>query len=125
VVLVIRPEDVLKAYEQTQFRPLFGSWEERLTGGYHAACALITLAEALGKSVDDVREREGRDYVAGFVCGWDAEVIGGRMRFDVSEHWRNGFLDGRKAANAVLSSRAWRQVEWEENGGKVVMLSEK
>lgn len=105
----ITPREVLEAYEETGFAPLFGWWFKPLT---HEACALTAVAFATGYGNLPLNSRVAvmllnrmdalpfrTAYRLGFANGFD----GGELADDYpedeerTEGFRAGYRDGKRA----------------------------
>lgn len=116
----ITPEEVLKDYEETGLEPVK---DKLFIGGHHlndpliAACGIGVRIAAMnqfyhGDVIDrnsgwvrQANEKYGRDYIDGFIDGYDGTHLSLEVRPSIrdSERYWEGREDGEAAQEAVFS----------------------
>lgn len=128
----IQPDDVIAAYRTKGLKAMTCSLDAMSN---EACCALGAVLYASGQhpgregsGYDNIAKILGlssRDYVAGFVSGFDSGDRSNPITFGEDEmmlHFNSGLEDGKSARKAVFAEKLWvspdEQLFENENKGK-------
>jgi hypothetical protein len=115
----ITPEEVLKAYEETKIIPVNKDWGYRKDDGTFCGCALTAIAcqeltylsfnsiiSDLEDGAEEVLEGLSKDYILGFVEGYDGLSLSSEDYYRDDEYkdyeqYMQGYEDGQACWEAV------------------------
>ena len=99
----VLPDDVVNAYCETGLIPIRCAWNnEDIRGG----CAIDTLAQVRGVTVQELRDSFTPRYEDGFLLAWDSdepqsEAVVALVRTEEDEVFKRGYCDGILCRSAV------------------------